>query len=168
MAWILDRLFDDRSAVVYSSSGLRTCSTRTGLAAKARARAWRRRPSIVGTSKTFYFPSRTPGALAHSRTHALDKSVEEKHREHPRDRLHVREGAPGAVILSRGGSAYFIDIVYPYHEPKRGRAVTLPLSCRRQAFRCFGCEAEGRLLLCKPCLETRHSVVPPYQLPDHR
>ncbi|CAM9573303.1 unnamed protein product, partial [Hapterophycus canaliculatus] len=39
---------------------------------------------------------------------------------------------------------------------------------RAQAFRCFGCEAEGRLLLCKPCLEVRHAGLLPYQFDDHR
>ncbi|CAM9599254.1 unnamed protein product, partial [Scytosiphon promiscuus] len=39
---------------------------------------------------------------------------------------------------------------------------------RAQAFRCFGCEAEGRLLLCKPCLEARHAGLLPYQIDDHR
>ncbi|CAM9128740.1 unnamed protein product [Ectocarpus fasciculatus] len=38
----------------------------------------------------------------------------------------------------------------------------------QQAFQCFGCEAEGRLLLCKRCLEARHHYLLPDQLAEHR
>ncbi|CAM9138462.1 unnamed protein product [Ectocarpus sp. 12 AP-2014] len=39
---------------------------------------------------------------------------------------------------------------------------------RAQAFQCFGCDAEGRLLLCKRCLEARHHYLLPDQLAEHR
>ncbi|CAM9548670.1 unnamed protein product [Pylaiella littoralis] len=39
---------------------------------------------------------------------------------------------------------------------------------RAQALRCFGCHAEGLLLLCKPCLEARHHGLHEFELADHR
>ena len=77
-------------------------------------------------------------------------------------------GAGGLTIsptLSQPTSAYSL---LRFDRNRRSLVLARARSRSLQALRCFGCEPEGRLLLCKPCQEARHWGLPAHELTIHR